>query len=194
MSVETARRWLHHVGFEIITPRKGIFIDGHERDDVVEYRNVFLRRMVKIGFLHFTNAPSESSQIALPTDVDPPTLERRSKTVFFFHDESTLSANEDQNIMCGGGGVKGQKTIKPKSKGAVIMVSDFIVEHQGFLALTKKNTRQPRHQIQESRNMHVRSSSMVSRERAIGPEINLWPRNRRSEISQICWLVTHVGF
>ena len=31
VSVETARRWLHHLGFEMITPRKGIFIDGHER-------------------------------------------------------------------------------------------------------------------------------------------------------------------
>ena len=41
--------------------------------------------------------------------------------------------NEDQNVMWG---VKGQKMIKPKSKGAGIMVSDFIDEFQGFLALT----------------------------------------------------------
>ena len=133
VSVETARRWLHQLGFEIITPRKGIFIDGHEREDVAEYRKIFLRRMVKIGFLHFTNAPTESSQKVLPTDIDPPTLERRSKTVIFFHDESTFSANEDQNVMWG---VKGQKMIKPKSKGAGIMVSDFIDAFQGFLALT----------------------------------------------------------
>ena len=26
------------MGFEVITPRKGIFIDGHERPDVVESR------------------------------------------------------------------------------------------------------------------------------------------------------------
>ena len=37
ISVKTARRWLHQLGFEIITPHKGIFIDGHEREDVVEY-------------------------------------------------------------------------------------------------------------------------------------------------------------
>ena len=134
VSVETARRWLHHLGFEIITPRKGIFIDGHEQEDVVDYRKVFLRRMVKIGFIHFTNAPTESAQNALPTDIDPPSLDRRSKTVVFFHDESTFSANEDQNVMWG---VGGQKMIKPKSRGAGIMVSDFIDEFDGFLALTE---------------------------------------------------------
>ena len=57
VSVETARRWLHQLGIKIITPRKGIFIGGHKCEDVVEYRKTFLCRMVKIGFLHFTNAP-----------------------------------------------------------------------------------------------------------------------------------------
>ena len=30
VSVKTTGRWLHHLGFEIITPCKGIFIDGHD--------------------------------------------------------------------------------------------------------------------------------------------------------------------
>lgn len=77
------------MGFEVLTPRKGIFIDGHERPDVT-YRQEFLRKMVKIGFLHFTNAPTEETQKALPDDIDPPTLDRRSKTVIFFHDETTF--------------------------------------------------------------------------------------------------------
>ena len=46
----------------------------------------------------------------------------------FFHDESTFSANEDQNLMWG--------VNKPKSRGAGIMVSDFIDEHNVFLSLT----------------------------------------------------------
>ena len=77
ISVETARRWLHHLSFEIVTPRKGIFADGHERQDVVEYRTTFLRRMIKVGFIHFTNAPTDSSRNVIPTDIDPPRLERR---------------------------------------------------------------------------------------------------------------------
>ena len=69
----------------------GIFIDGQ---DVIEARKLFLRKMTKIGFLHFTNAPTEDAMKALP-DVDGPTNERRSKTVVFFHDETTFMSNED---------------------------------------------------------------------------------------------------
>ena len=60
------------MGFEVLHARKGIFIDGHERPDVVASRVEFLRKMVKVGFLHFTNAPTEEAQKALPDDIDPP--------------------------------------------------------------------------------------------------------------------------
>lgn len=43
--------------------------------------------MLKIGFLHFTNAPTKTAQKAIPDDIEPPTLERREKIVVFFHDE-----------------------------------------------------------------------------------------------------------
>ena len=83
IGMETSRKWLHEMGFEVLTPRKGIFIDGHEQEDVVEYRKVFLRRLLKIGFLHFTNALTESAQRAIPEDIEPPVLERREKKLFF---------------------------------------------------------------------------------------------------------------
>ena len=86
IGVETARLWLHHLGFEVLTVRKGIFIDGHERSDVVDARKLFLRKLTKLGFLHFTNAPNEDAMRALP-DVDCPTSDQRAKT---FHDESTF--------------------------------------------------------------------------------------------------------
>ena len=133
VSVETARKWLHHLGFEVISAKKGIFYDSHEREDVIQSRKLFLRKMAKIGFLHFTNAPIEGAQKALPEDIEPPNLERRSKTVVLFHDESTFQSNEGQVTQWG---VKGQKMIKPKSRGAGIMVSDFIEEHNGLLALS----------------------------------------------------------
>lgn len=133
ISVETARKWLHEMGFEVLTAKKGIFVDGHERPDVVESRAKFLRKMVKLGFLHFTNAPTEQAARALPEDVEPPILERRDKTVVFFHDETTFQSNEDQTLQWG---TKGTKMMKPKSRGAGIMLSDFIDERNGFLSLT----------------------------------------------------------
>ena len=42
-------------------------------------------------------------------------------------------ANDDQSLQWG---EKGTRMMKPKSKGAGIMVSDFIDEYNGFLALT----------------------------------------------------------
>ena len=130
VSVETSRKWIHEMGFEVLTARKGIFIDG---PDVIESRKTFLRKMVKIGFSHFTNAPTDEARQALPEDVDPPILERREKTVVFFHDETTFQSNEDQSSQWG---VKGTKIMRPKSRGAGIMISDFIDEHNGFLSLT----------------------------------------------------------
>ena len=69
--METARKWfLHEMRFEVLTPRKGIFIDGHEREDV-QYWKFFLQRMIKIVFLHFMNAPTET---ALKANVAPSIL------------------------------------------------------------------------------------------------------------------------
>ena len=39
-------------------------------------------------------------------------------------------SNEDQSTQWG---MKGEKMLKPKSKGAGIMVSDFVDEHNGSL-------------------------------------------------------------
>ena len=115
-----------------MTVRKGIFIDGHEISDIVNARKLFLRKLTKLGFLHFTNAPSEDAMRALP-DVDCPASDQRAKTVVFFHDESTFMSNEDQSTQWG---MKGEKMMKSKSRGAGIMVSDFVDEHNGFLALS----------------------------------------------------------
>ena len=123
VSVTTCRRWLLAMGFEVITPRKGIFIDGHERPDVVEARSASLRRMVKLGLLNSLNIPTDDAQKAIPHDMEPPTAKKCEKTIFFFHDESTFSASDDQNLKWG---IKGEKIMKKKSKGAGIILSDFM--------------------------------------------------------------------
>ena len=131
--LEVARQWLHKLGFEVLSPSKGMYIDGHEREDVVKERGVFLRQMVEIGFLHPDQAPPPESQRAFPSDIPLPSTEVRKKTVVFFHDESTFNSNEDQHFQWG---KKGEHMLRPKSKGAGIMVSDFVNERHGYLALT----------------------------------------------------------
>ncbi|CAJ0645936.1 7905_t:CDS:2 [Entrophospora sp. SA101] len=45
ISEKTARRWLKGLGWKFGTYKKGLYNDGHERPDVVEYRNKFLKFM-----------------------------------------------------------------------------------------------------------------------------------------------------
>ena len=35
--METCRKWMHELGFSVVVKKKGTFVDGHERPDVVEY-------------------------------------------------------------------------------------------------------------------------------------------------------------
>lgn len=88
---ETARKWMHELGFAVVS-KKGTYVDGHERDDVVKYWQTFLRRMVGLGFLNEENAPTEEAKSALLSDLRAPLPEVREKTVIIFHDESTFQA------------------------------------------------------------------------------------------------------
>jgi len=46
ISERTARNWLNRLGFEWKDVRKGVYVDGHEREEVVHYRQeVFLPEM-----------------------------------------------------------------------------------------------------------------------------------------------------
>ena len=135
VSIETARKWLHELGFEVLDKKKGIYIDGHEREDVVQYRQRFLRQLVAGGFLAAEFAPSLEAKSAFPTDIDEPSPERREKNIFIFHDESTFNANDDEALQWGR---PESQIIRPKSRGSGIMVSDFITEKDGYLCLTEE--------------------------------------------------------
>ena len=96
---------------------------------MVLYCKEFLRRMVKIGFLHqmhlHKHLPWQFQMIS-----NHPLLSVVKKQLF---SESTFQSNEDQSLQWD---LKGSKMMKQKSKGAGIMVSDFMDEHSGFLSLT----------------------------------------------------------
>jgi len=42
ISIQTAQCWLHKMGWQYGKKRNGMYIDGYERDDVVEYRDAFI--------------------------------------------------------------------------------------------------------------------------------------------------------
>ena len=88
--------------------------------------------MSTLGFLHASNAPNEAAA-ELVKDV---ALDKEwENTIYWFHDESTFNANDDQVTMWKD---ETMQIIKPKGRGAGLMVSDFIEERDGYCALTDK--------------------------------------------------------
>ena len=93
ISERTARRWLIKLGWRKTVIRKGVYMDGHERDDVVEHRqNVFLPRMegYKQWMIHFEGPELTRTEPNLETG------QRRIKA--YFHDECCFHANDEVNV------------------------------------------------------------------------------------------------
>ena len=98
LSERTARRWLYKLGWRRTRLKKGVYMDGHERDDVREYRNnVFLRDMAlfekRMVRWEFNNSKLER--------VEPQLRPGEKRVIAIFQDESSFHANEyKQNIWC----------------------------------------------------------------------------------------------
>ena len=59
--------------------RRGTYVDGQEREDVVEYRQTFLRRMTSRGFLNVSNAPTEeANSFLISRPPHPMSLQKQS--------------------------------------------------------------------------------------------------------------------
>ena len=119
--------------------KRGVFKDGHEREDVVQYRKDFVSAMRE---LEATHPPPP-----LPSDGDTPdeNMEKaraaakddgrfvENALVTITHDETTFHANDDQRYAWQEAGTN---PLLPKSQGGRVMVADFIDEYNGFLRLT----------------------------------------------------------
>ena len=91
--------------------------------------------MAALGFLNIENAPTDDAKNALPPDLTCPPADVLDQTVVFFHDESTFQLNKDQSTYWE---TKDTHIMKLKSRGAGIMVSDFIEERSGYIAFTQQ--------------------------------------------------------
>ena len=106
----TMSLWLHNLGFSYKQFSKGVYFDGHEREDVVEDRKVYLAQLS--GY----NSRMWTSHSPAPNPSFRPVIR-------VFHDESTFYANADQSFHWTDGS---KQALKQKSLGQAIMVSDFL--------------------------------------------------------------------
>ncbi|RPA74773.1 hypothetical protein BJ508DRAFT_195691, partial [Ascobolus immersus RN42] len=113
------RRWLHKLGYSWKDILKGVYIDGHEREDVVQYREAFVQRMQTIyesGLL--LKLDPDSGEVIWP-EVVP---EGCKPIVLLTHDESTFNANDGIRSAWL---LKGHQVLRPKARGKGIMASDI---------------------------------------------------------------------
>ena len=133
ISRTTCWRWMVSLGFEFSKYRKG-YVDGHERPDVVKERKSFIQ---KIGALESSHKPPPACSDGIPHY--PQGDESADKhLVLIYHDETTFHSNEGRKT---GWHVKGEWPLLPKDQGRSIMVSDFVDEFGGFLALTDEEVK-----------------------------------------------------
>ncbi|KAJ7116133.1 hypothetical protein C8R43DRAFT_1137998 [Mycena crocata] len=133
ISVWTARRWLKKLDWRYGRRRNGMYIDGHEREDVVEYRAAFVKRWMEQYEPRMVTYDNDGNPIKYP---DHYALEGKYKDQHFrlilvTHDESTFYANDRREVGWLHKSDKGKP--QPKGEGQSIMISDFLTLDWGRL-------------------------------------------------------------
>ncbi|KAJ7242820.1 hypothetical protein B0H12DRAFT_1023434 [Mycena haematopus] len=136
ISLRTAQRWLHKMGWRFGKKKNGMYIDGHERSDVVEYREGFVARWREYDKRMNIYDNDGNLELGPQRNTPPGTVPflpdgHAFKLILVTHDESTFFQNDcKKNCWI-------HKTDKPtpqrKGEGQSIMVSDFLTTEWGRL-------------------------------------------------------------
>lgn len=124
--LSTAQRWMHRMDYRWGRGPKGQYIDGHEREDVVAYRQeIFLPTLAN----HEDRIRTYDRDGNTIPYSGPRPMTRR--LVIWFHDESTFYANDRRRVFWVH---KDEKAVpEPKGEGPSLMVADFISADYGWL-------------------------------------------------------------
>ncbi|KAJ3521969.1 hypothetical protein NMY22_g12088 [Coprinellus aureogranulatus] len=137
ISLSQAYRWLRANGYRYGRRRRGMYIDGHEREDVVAYREEFIERWAEYEkrMVVFDN----DGQVAtVPQGFKLPNPATPFELILVTHDESTFYENDRRNLCWS------HENDKPvpmrKGEGSSIMVSDFLTLKWGRLMYKDSET------------------------------------------------------
>jgi hypothetical protein len=136
ISLSTATRWMKHFGYRWTISPGGQYVDGHERRDIVEYRQKnFLPRWMSIE-----ERTRKWKEDRVEEEIDERPQNDRP-VVVWFHGESTFYANDRRKLRW----VHKNETAvpRPKGEGASLMVADFVSADYGWLH-SPDNTKEAR--------------------------------------------------
>ncbi|CAB4474979.1 unnamed protein product [Rhizophagus irregularis] len=126
IDVSTAVRWLHILGYTKQRQKQGVYYDGHEHADVVQYRNKFLSDIFEYEKL-MSRYEGENMDRILPD-----LAEGEKEHILVTHDECIFYSNDGQR---GVWAKNGELPLRKKGNGKSIMVSEFLTEIDGRLKL-----------------------------------------------------------
>ncbi|KAJ7187586.1 hypothetical protein GGX14DRAFT_580946 [Mycena pura] len=146
ISVRTARRYLHTLGYRFTSPKKGQYSDGHEREDVVYERDVkyipaykqFQKRALRYGRNGLVEyGPCEKTGVG-------------RRVIFWYHDESIFYAHDRSRKSW----YHKDAPAKPyaKGEGHSLMVSDFVSSDFGWSPTSLDGTRSARRFLKPGKN------------------------------------------
>ncbi|KIL65316.1 hypothetical protein M378DRAFT_55046, partial [Amanita muscaria Koide BX008] len=127
--VRTARRWLHKLSWRYQQKKKGMYIDGHEREDVVAYRKGFVERWKEYE-KRFVIYDNDGNVLSTPTGFPVP-QGLRFRLILVTHDESTFYENDRRKTHWVNENTKA--VAEKKGEGQSIMASDFLTSEWGQL-------------------------------------------------------------
>ncbi|RGB42597.1 hypothetical protein C1646_750781 [Rhizophagus diaphanus] len=126
IALTTATRWLNVLGYSFQQYRRGIYYDGHERDDVLQYRKEFLEKMFEHE-KYMSKYEGESMD-----RIHPNLPEGEKERILVVHDECIFYSNDGKRGLWT---KDGEMPLRKKGNGRSIMVSEFLTEVDGRLRL-----------------------------------------------------------
>ena len=148
----TAVCCLHHLGFMLVSHKKGVCIDGYVREDVLSimrYIYMLIDYLNNISlqqeYLKTKATLQQSHKLPPACSNEPPRVyqeedDEKRILIVLYHDQSIYNSKgqtwmrEEEDKLA----------LLSKMKGSGIMVFDFLDEHGGYLCLSSQQNQQSR--------------------------------------------------
>lgn len=138
IGLSTAQGWMHELSYRWMRTPKGQYVDGHERDDVVHYRQTaFLPRLAEFDY----DTPKYNSNDGSPIPPSPIHGPKNRPLHYLYHDESQFYAHDRRELRWVGPHEKALP--RRKGEGASLMVADLVCPEFGWFR-SKDGTRSAR--------------------------------------------------